>query len=84
MEEYVLYSDTRKRSKMSEHGNYVIKYMFYENNGEEIVDLEGKKKTEGSKISWNVLSIENIIYNQSLNGAYDGGRGDEERWMSYM
>lgn len=49
MEEYVLYSDTRKRSKMSEHGNYVIKYMLYENNGEEIVDLEEKKKLKAAR-----------------------------------
>lgn len=44
---------------MSEHRKYVIKYMFYENNGEEVVDLEGKK-AGGSKISWNALSIENV------------------------
>lgn len=41
---------------MSEHRKYVIKYTFYENNGEEVVDLKAK----GSKISWNALSIENV------------------------
>ena len=59
MEECVFYSDSRKCSEMSEHRKYVIKYMFYENNGEEVVDLEGKK-AGGSKISWNALSIENV------------------------
>lgn len=66
MEECVLYSDSRKCSEMSEHGKYVIKYMFYANNGEEVVDLEWKK-TGGRKISWSALSIENVKCNQSLN-----------------
>lgn len=36
-------STTREYSKMLEYGKYVIKRIFYENDGEEVVDLEGRK-----------------------------------------
>lgn len=44
---------------MSEYGKYVTEYMFYENDEEEIMDLEGRK-TGGKQISQNILSVENV------------------------
>lgn len=51
---------------MCEYERYVIQCMFYENDEEEVVDLEGRK-TGGMEISQNTLSIENVIRNQGLN-----------------
>lgn len=66
MEECTLYSDTTECSQMCEYERYVIQCMFYENDEEEVVDLE-QRKTGGREISQNTLSIENVIRNQGLN-----------------
>lgn len=59
MEKCAFYADTRECSQMFQYGKYVIKGMFYENDGEEIADLEGRK-TGGKEISQNTLSLENM------------------------
>lgn len=40
-------------------GKYVTETILYENDGEEVVDLEGRK-AGGMEISQNTLSIENV------------------------
>lgn len=44
---------------LTEYGKYVTECMLYENDGEEVIDLEGRK-TGGTEISRNTLSIENV------------------------
>lgn len=65
MEKCAFYSGRRKCSQMFQYGKYVIKGMFYENEGEEIVDLEGRK-TGGKEISQNTFN-RRYIRNQGLN-----------------
>lgn len=44
---------------MLEYGKHLIKYMFYENDGEEAMELEGRK-TGGKEISQNNRSVGNM------------------------
>lgn len=57
MEKCAFYSDTFC-SQVFQYGKYVIKGMFYENDGEEIEDVEWRKT--GGKISQNTFSLENM------------------------